>query len=65
MTTTGEALLILLAVFACSVASNLDGRAYARKQMRTEAVQHGAAEWVADKEGNVEFKWKTPSSNKP
>ena len=26
--------------------------------MRNEAVLNGHAEWVADKEGNAQFKWK-------
>jgi hypothetical protein len=25
---------------------------------RQEAVDHGAAEWVVDNQGHVEFKWK-------
>jgi hypothetical protein len=28
------------------------------KAIHREAIARGHAEWVADKEGNVEFKWK-------
>lgn len=28
------------------------------KQVRTEAVEHGHAEWIVSPDGTTEFKWK-------
>jgi len=36
----------------------LAGEATAGRKFKREAVARGHAEFVADKEGNVEFKWK-------
>lgn len=29
------------------------------RTIRQEAVAHGAGQWIADKDGNVHFKWST------
>ncbi len=64
----GDWLVVLIVGLICvvlSLAAFSDGKRSGVKQTQREAVKHGAAEYVADKDGNVEFKWKTPSSNKP
>jgi len=48
---------VILASFACIV-SNLCGEVSGIDNMKQQAVQAGHAEWVADKRGKPQFKWK-------
>ena len=47
----------ILILFVC-VISNLIGFNSGIDKVKLEAVQSGHAEWVADKEGKPQFKWK-------
>ena len=47
----------ILILFVC-VISNLIGFSSGIDKVKQEAVQAGHAEWVADKEGKPQFKWK-------
>jgi hypothetical protein len=42
----------------CVAVSTCFGLGRGEALMRNEAVLKGHAEWVADKEGNAQFKWK-------
>jgi hypothetical protein len=48
--------LMTLAVIALLIASFMVAKQ--RDDLKAEAVKHGAAEWVADYNGNTTFKWK-------
>ena len=48
------ALILVISVFVASFTCYDAGT----KAVRAEAVERGYAEWVADKFGNVEFRWK-------
>lgn len=51
---------VLIGIGAILIAAHLwvYGYVTGAKSMQREAVAAGHAEWVVDKEGNVEFKWK-------
>ena len=48
----------VLVIFFCVAVSTCFGLGRGEALMRNEAVLNGHAEWVADKEGNAQFKWK-------
>ena len=48
---------VILVILAC-VVSNLCGFTTGINKMKEQAILEGHAEWVADKEGNAQFKWK-------
>jgi hypothetical protein len=55
---TGPSLGEVLCLFILVFVGWLLGTGLTEKKYRQEAVDHGAAEWVVDNQGHVEFKWK-------
>ena len=60
VTKTGANILILILVFAMPIfgAGVFTGDWLRHNQATKEAVKAGHGQWVADKDGNVQFKWK-------
>lgn len=60
MTKTGDDILIVTLVFALLIfgAGAFTGDWLRYNQATKEAVKAGHGQWVADKDGNVQFKWK-------
>ena len=51
-------IVYVLVICFCVAVSTCFGLGRGQALMRNEAVLNGHAEWVADKEGNAQFKWK-------
>jgi hypothetical protein len=51
-------IMFLVVVFCCVAAATIISLARGETLVREEAVAAGHAEWMADKSGKPQFKWK-------
>lgn len=58
MTDAAETGLAFGAVFMFGLMAGAGMGGCCVREVRRDAVKHGVAEYVADADGNVEFKWK-------